>query len=203
MVKETLTEKTENSLSVKAADSNSDQFPARLREVIGTESQRSFADNIAVSEGTLRTWLSGKSEPGMHGLISIAKYRNISIDWLTMGKGEKFRDRHQDDSSISVTVTTNSEHPTRRKDINHGEPPAYEATPAQDRRAKGEPPLNTQVLLEVIETVESNPQSRGLALRPERKALLIQLLYEYQMDKRMNKDDSEKFIHLIDNLTHK
>jgi transcriptional regulator with XRE-family HTH domain len=210
MVKETLTEKTENSLSVKVAELNSDQFPDRLMEVMGSESQRSFAKNIDVSEGTLRAWLSGKSEPGMQNLISIAKYKNASIDWLALGQGEKFKPvkpdylksaaeigREQADKyGITKTLSEQAGHAIRRKDINHGEPPEYAVKRAQTTK---EPPLDLQLLQEVIEALEAHLMIRGMMLTPARKALFIQLIYEHQMDKRLNKDETtERFLKLLD-----
>jgi transcriptional regulator with XRE-family HTH domain len=179
----------------KVYASNIDGFPDRLKEVMGDESQRSFAQRIGVTEGTLRAWLSGKSEPGMQHLISLSEAGDTTIDWLAKGKGAMSND--QDDSSISVTVTANSEHPIRRKDINHGEPPEYAVKRAQTTTK--EAPLDLQLLQEVIEALEAHLMIRGMMLTPARKALFIQLIYEHQMDTRLNKDETtEKFLKLLD-----
>lgn len=82
-----LTEEKEAGQQVRVTDSNSDLFIARLKEIIGPESQRSFAHAVGVADGTLRAWLSGKAEPSMQTIIAIAQYRNVSIDWLLTGEG--------------------------------------------------------------------------------------------------------------------
>lgn len=87
MVKETLTEDSKNKPQVIVGGNNSDAFGERLKLLIGNESQRSFAQKIDVSEGTLRAWINGKSEPNVSALISLANERNVSIDWLVTGKG--------------------------------------------------------------------------------------------------------------------
>jgi phage repressor protein C with HTH and peptisase S24 domain len=86
-----MTPNAESPSSQKFTHQNFDDFPERLKQIIGDESQRSFAQNIGVTEGTLRAWLRRKSEPGMQNLISIAKYKNARIDWLAMSEGERFK----------------------------------------------------------------------------------------------------------------
>jgi len=89
----TLTSKKHTGQEVKVRDPNfdrakhnSDLFIDRLKELLGDESQRSFAQAVGVADGTLRAWLSGKAEPSMQAIIAIASYKNVSIDWLLVGK---------------------------------------------------------------------------------------------------------------------
>jgi len=81
----TLTDKIKSDATVRVQKLNSDLFIQRLKLAIGSESQRSFAHKINVAEGTLRAWLSGKAQPSMEAIISIAAYKNVSTDWLLMG----------------------------------------------------------------------------------------------------------------------
>lgn len=61
-------------------------FVERLKLIIGNESLRSFAQKSAISEGTLRTYLSGKSEPTMQNLIALSSVGEVTIDWLATGE---------------------------------------------------------------------------------------------------------------------
>jgi transcriptional regulator with XRE-family HTH domain len=180
--------------NVQEGHSNSDGFADRISELI-TEAggYAEFARSCGVSESVARKWSKGGSDPSRSNLIAIAKARNVNLLWLATGEGEKT----EDESSISVTVTANSEHPIRRKDINHGEPPEYAVKRAQTTTK--EPPLDLQLLQEVIEALEAHLMIRGMMLTPARKALFIQLIYEHQMDKRLNKDETtERFLKLLD-----
>ena len=83
----TLTDKNISGQAVRVTDRNSDLFIERMKLIIGSESQRSFAHAIGVADGTLRAWLSAKAEPSMQTIIAIAQYKNVSIDWLLTGEG--------------------------------------------------------------------------------------------------------------------
>lgn len=62
-------------------------FHERLKIAINVESVNAFAKRSGISEGTLRTYLSGASLPGLDKLIAISDAAQVNIEWLTLGKG--------------------------------------------------------------------------------------------------------------------
>jgi len=77
-----------------------DAFSERIKAVIGEESVRNFAQRAGISEGGLRRYLSGNSEPGLSALKGIAKAGDVNIEWLATGEGAKERGRLADGSSL-------------------------------------------------------------------------------------------------------
>ncbi|NKB37902.1 MAG: hypothetical protein GKR93_12170 [Gammaproteobacteria bacterium] len=62
------------------------RFSERLRDAIGSESIRGFANQIGVVEGTLRNWLKeGGSYPDAKALANIHLATDVSLDWLILG----------------------------------------------------------------------------------------------------------------------
>lgn len=51
----------------------------RIEKEIG---QEKLAKELGVSKGVISMWENGKREPTMSSLITIAKYFNVSIDYL-------------------------------------------------------------------------------------------------------------------------
>jgi len=67
-----------------------DGFPARLRQVIDSYGNTSsLAREIERSEGALRKWLRGLSEPNVSDLRAICEVTRTSVEWLVMGRGER------------------------------------------------------------------------------------------------------------------
>src|SRR5690348_481128 len=67
-----------------------DGFPARLRQVIDSYGNTSsLAREIERSEGALRKWLRGLSEPNVSDLRAICEVTHTSVEWLVMGRGER------------------------------------------------------------------------------------------------------------------
>lgn len=60
-----------------------------LVESRGMTVQR-FCDDIGIPHATISRYLSGDREPMTAYLIKIAKYFNVSLDWLLGLNGEKF-----------------------------------------------------------------------------------------------------------------
>ena len=61
-------------------------FPARLRQVVGTDSIRSFAVRAGISPTVLKQYLDGSSLPGLDKALLIANAANCSVDWLATGE---------------------------------------------------------------------------------------------------------------------
>src|SRR4029079_9780130 len=67
-----------------------DGFPARLRQVIDSYGNTSsLAREIERSEGALRKWLRGLSEPNVSDLRAICEVTHTSVEWLVMGRGQR------------------------------------------------------------------------------------------------------------------
>ena len=67
----------------------SDGFAARLRYVVNSYgSANALAGAIQRSEGALRKWLHGKSEPTVSDLRAICETTKTNIEWLVTGRGD-------------------------------------------------------------------------------------------------------------------
>jgi len=67
----------------------SDGFPARLRYVVDSYgSANALAGAIQRSEGALRKWLRGTSEPTVSDVRAICEATNTNVEWLVTGRGD-------------------------------------------------------------------------------------------------------------------
>jgi transcriptional regulator with XRE-family HTH domain len=65
-------------------------FASRLREVIDAYGSASgLAKAIDRSEGAVRKWLRGESEPNVTDLRSVCETTGINIEWLATGNGPR------------------------------------------------------------------------------------------------------------------
>jgi transcriptional regulator with XRE-family HTH domain len=65
-------------------------FATRLREVIDAYGSASgLAKTIERSEGAVRKWLRGESEPNVTDLRALCEQTGTSIEWLVTGKGAR------------------------------------------------------------------------------------------------------------------
>ncbi len=64
-------------------------FGDRLEEAIGEKSVHGFAINSGFTESLIRSYLSGKSLPGLDKLIGIANAAEVNLLWLATGEGPK------------------------------------------------------------------------------------------------------------------
>jgi hypothetical protein len=65
-------------------------FAARLREVVTDYGSAStLARVIERSEGAVRKWLRGESEPNVTDLRSLCEETRTSVDWLVTGRGAR------------------------------------------------------------------------------------------------------------------
>jgi len=156
-------------------------------------SMNALARLTGMSQSGMRRYFVG-GEPTRPVLIAIANAVNVNLLWLTTGEGEMRPGK----ADIEVQVERSYPRDPARTIDQMKEGVAERRRERERREATKEHPLNPQLLLEVIEAVETNLNQRDLEMRPDRKALLIQLLYEHQMDARLNKEDTTKrFFELI------
>jgi hypothetical protein len=65
-------------------------FAARLRQVLPAHGSASaLARTIARSEGAVRKWLRGESEPNVTDLRALSQATRTRIEWLVTGEGER------------------------------------------------------------------------------------------------------------------
>lgn len=62
---------------------------ARIKELIGEDTNVSFAHACGFSEGTLRKYLKGAT-PGSDKMSAMAKYRRVRMEWLATGAPPKY-----------------------------------------------------------------------------------------------------------------
>ena len=73
-----------------ALDRHKRQIPARLEQLRGDRSQRSFARDLGVFQQNVNRYESGTT-PHADFLITLALQENVSLDWLLLGKGRPRR----------------------------------------------------------------------------------------------------------------
>ncbi|MPN03605.1 hypothetical protein SDC9_150836 [bioreactor metagenome] len=71
--------------------SESDAVGARIKEVIGDESKRSFARRCGFSDGLLSAYIKGDKAPGLNHFRTIAEKGGVTLDWLATGRSPKWR----------------------------------------------------------------------------------------------------------------
>src|SRR5579871_5503578 len=109
-------------------------FAARLREVIDAYGSASgLAKAIDRSEGAVRKWLRGESEPNVTDLRSLCEETQTSIEWLVTGRG-------------------------RREAPNSG----LQETPTPPYGASGHDPLDYPLLEGIMDAVDAELRSAGL-----------------------------------------
>lgn len=62
---------------------------ARIKELIGDDTNVSFSHACGFSEGTLRKYLKGAT-PGSDKMSAMAKYRRVRMEWLETGAPPKY-----------------------------------------------------------------------------------------------------------------
>lgn len=71
-------------IRTRESDAPDLELAARIKELIGDDTQVGFAKACGFSEGMLRKYLKG-ARPGKDNLVAMAKYRNVSLQWLATG----------------------------------------------------------------------------------------------------------------------
>ena len=70
-------------------DIHQNEFPVRLRQAVSVfGSVTALARAIGRSDGAVRKWLRGASEPSVSDVRAIAAATGVSIQWLITGEGE-------------------------------------------------------------------------------------------------------------------
>ena len=131
-------------------------FAARLREVIDAFGSASgLAKAIERSEGAVRKWLRGESEPNVTDLRSVCEQTGTSIEWLVTGNG-------------------------RREPLPQGvrdtPPPPYQNAPREQ--------VNTHLLEGILLAVQEELRAAGLDLPLLKQSMLIVTLYDLSYERK-------------------
>lgn len=129
-------------------------FATRLRQVIKAHGSASgLAKAIARSEGAVRKWLRGESEPNVTDLRTLCEVTQTRIEWLVTGEGP--RQMHPEtDASGSV------------REI----PPPYRHGPHAA--------LDLPLLEAVMATTDEQLRATGLDLSAAKRSALIAAAYD-------------------------
>jgi transcriptional regulator with XRE-family HTH domain len=148
-----------------------DGFPGRLRQVLDSYgSTSSLARAIDRSEGALRKWLRGQSEPNVSDLRAICEVSGTRVEWLVMGWGER---RSAGDPGLGV-----------------GETPGPLGANAEL------PPLNYKLMDDVVRCIRrESPVLLGNEVQPEKQSTVLASVYN--MSRRARTVDSEEVSRLV------
>jgi hypothetical protein len=125
-------------------------FAARLREVIDAYGSASgLAKAIERSEGAVRKWLRGESEPNVTDLRSVCDHTATSIEWLVTGRGQR--------EALSGVRDTS--------------PPPYQDTTPREQ-------LNVRLLEAILLAVQEELRSAALELPLLKQSMLVVTLYD-------------------------
>jgi len=125
-------------------------FAALLREVIDAYGSASgLAKAIERSEGAVRKWLRGESEPNVTDLRAVCEQTGTSIEWLVTGRG-----------------TREAQPPGIRDNA-----PPYQSSGPRE-------PLNGQLMEGILLAVQEELRHAGLELPLLKQSMLVVTLYE-------------------------
>jgi hypothetical protein len=125
-------------------------FAARLREVIDAYGSASgLAKAIDRSEGAVRKWLRGESEPNVTDLRSVSETTGTRIEWLATGNGPRG---------------------TESDGVRDSSAPPYQGPPHE--------PINTALLEGILLAVQEELQSAQLNLPLLKQSMLVVTLYD-------------------------
>jgi transcriptional regulator with XRE-family HTH domain len=131
-------------------------FAARLREVIDAYGSASgLAKAIERSEGAVRKWLRGESEPNVTDLRSVCERTSTSIEWLVTGNGGR---------------------EAQPPGVHDAAPPPYQ-NPVRE-------PLNTQLLEGILIAVQEELRKAGLDLPLLKQSMLVVTLYDLSQERK-------------------
>ncbi len=124
-------------------------FAVRLRQVVDAYgSANSIARAIDRSEGAVRKWLRGESEPNVTDLRALCEQTHTNIEWLVTGRGRR------------EAVPTLQETP----------PPDYASEPGR--------PLNYALLEAIMDAIEAEVRKNALELPSPKRSMLVVTLYD-------------------------
>ena len=154
-----------------ATPTSTDGFPARLRQVLDSYgSTSSLARSIERSEGALRKWLRGESEPNVTDLRAICEVTSTSVEWLVMGRGE-------------------------RRQVADSEPGVGDSHTLYGVQAEL-PPLNYKLMDEVVRSIRRESHALlGNEAQPEKQSAVLTTIYN--ISRRARQVDAEEVSRIV------
>jgi transcriptional regulator with XRE-family HTH domain len=143
-------------------------FAVRLRQVIDAYgSANSIAKAIERSEGAVRKWLRGESEPNVTDLRMLCEQTHTSIEWLVTGRGRR--------EAVHMLETP---------------PPSYENEPNR-------PPLNYALLEAIMDAIDLEVSKDALELPSPKRSMLVVTLYDmFQEDQKLDNEAVSRLVKL-------
>jgi len=143
-------------------------FALRLRQVIDAYgSANSIAKAIERSEGAVRKWLRGESEPNVTDLRTLCEQTHTSIEWLVTGRGRR-----------EAVHTLESP------------PPSYE-------NQTNRPPLNYALLEDIMDAIDIEVRKEMLELPSPKRSMLVVTLYDlFQESQKVDSDAVARLVKL-------
>jgi transcriptional regulator with XRE-family HTH domain len=156
-----------------ATPTTPDGFPARLRQVLDSYgSTSSLARSIERSEGAVRKWLRGQSEPNVTDLRAICEETSTSVEWLVMGRGDRRRPG-ESDPSVGVSESHTP----------YGTPPELA-------------PLNYKLMDQVVKSLrDESPVLLGHQVESEKQSSVLTTVYN--MSRRTRVVDREEVSRIV------
>lgn len=143
-------------------------FAVRLRQVIDAYgSANSIARTIDRSEGAVRKWLRGESEPNVTDLRALCEQTHTSIEWLVTGRG-------------------------RREAI-----PTLQETPPPSYRNEPDKPLNYALLEAIMDAIDVEVRKNALELPSAKRSMLVVTLYDlFQESRKVDEEAVARLVKL-------
>jgi transcriptional regulator with XRE-family HTH domain len=146
-------------------------FAARLRQVLKAYGSASgLAKAIARSEGAVRKWLRGESEPNVTDLRALSQVTHTRIEWLVTGEGTREMQPEPDAGSAVREAATPYRHSP------HGT-------------------LDLPLLEAVMAAADEQLRIAGLDLSPAKRSALIAAAYD--LARGRNAVDAEAVARLV------
>ncbi len=153
-------------------------FTYRLRELVDeSSSERGFAREVGIPQGTLRGLLAGKS-PTLETLVAIASSKSVEYQWLAVGEGPRRRGQEisypdfsgvhapfpSTDDVAMVTRLNVEVSAGHGAIVEHDDPVDFVAFPASWLRRKGINPQAARVLTVRGDSMEPTIRSGDVLL---------------------------------------
>lgn len=151
-----------------AGDIHQDEFPVRLRQAIEAYgSVTALANVIDRSEGAVRKWLRGNSEPNVSDLRAICDATGANIDWLVTGRGE----------SLLVPKAVREAQGVYRADASSA--------------------MDYALLESIMDTVDEELHSKGMQIASTKRSAMVVTLYSlFRENQAIDREAVERLVRL-------